>query len=108
MESNPTLSANAIAQRARTLGPRDRQPFVEQLCGADYTLVSQVAALLEQSDSAANRWQHDPTSDDWQPASLIGARLGPYQLSALIGTGGMGEVYLANRIDKEFEQQVAI
>jgi eukaryotic-like serine/threonine-protein kinase len=108
MDPNAKLSPQEIADRARHLGPRERMAYVEQSCGADYTVVSQVAALLEQSDSAAGLWQQDTSSDDWQPASLIGARLGAYQLSSLIGTGGMGEVYLANRIDKEFEQQVAM
>ncbi len=96
-----------IAQRARSLGPRERQAFVEQQCGIDADLMSQVLALLEQSDSGAQYWQGDDASD-WTPASLIGARLGPYQLTQLLGSGGMGEVYLATRIDREFDQQVAI
>jgi serine/threonine-protein kinase len=96
-----------IAERARALGPREQRAFVEQHCGPDVTLLSQVMGLLEQSDSAARYWQHDADAD-WTPASLIGARLGPYQLLHLLGAGGMGEVYLATRIDHEFEQQVAI
>lgn len=97
-----------IAQRARDLGPRERQAFVEQQCGADADLASQVLALLDQSDSAAQYWQGGEDDHDWAPASLIGARLGQYQLTQLLGSGGMGEVYLATRIDREFEQQVAI
>ena len=41
-------------------------------------------------------------------ASRIGRRVGPYQIVAEIGHGGMGEVYRAGRIDGQFDQQVAI
>ena len=40
-------------------------------------------------------------------ASLApGTRLGPYQIANAIGSGGMGEVYLA--LDTRLERQVAI
>ena len=35
-------------------------------------------------------------------------RFGAYQATSLIAEGGMGEVYLAQRSDGEFERQVAI
>ena len=43
-----------------------------------------------------------------QSNSWAGRRIGSYQLLYLLGAGGMGEVYLAERIDEEFEHQVAI
>jgi eukaryotic-like serine/threonine-protein kinase len=39
---------------------------------------------------------------------MIGDRIGPYRILRTLGSGGMGEVYLAERADEEFEQQVAI
>jgi serine/threonine protein kinase len=39
--------------------------------------------------------------------ALAGRRIGPFRLVRLLGTGGMGDVYLAERQDG-FEQQVAV
>jgi eukaryotic-like serine/threonine-protein kinase len=39
---------------------------------------------------------------------MIGTRIGPYEIIELIGTGGMGAVYLAERRDPQFHKKVAI
>ena len=46
--------------------------------------------------------------EDIQENSMIGKRVGVYELKREIGRGGMGAVYLAERADGEFRQTVAI
>lgn len=42
------------------------------------------------------------------PKLRLGSRLGPYRLIELIGRGGMGEVYQAERADDHYDSRVAI
>ncbi|HNC99766.1 MAG TPA: serine/threonine-protein kinase, partial [Myxococcota bacterium] len=42
------------------------------------------------------------------PLSMAGRRIGPYRLTGELGEGGMGVVYLAERVDQAFEQKVAV
>ncbi len=93
-------------------------------CPHDAALREEVLALL-QADAAATRatamlarapdivyglaqeltGRHDANNSGGVTAGL---RLGPFQLVREIGRGGMGAVWLAERADGEFRQQVAI
>ncbi len=74
---------------------------------------------LLQSMLAADKQPDMPTQVQSVPDDLLdeidafhtpqpGHQLGPYSLIKKIGSGGMGQVFLAERNDGQFEQQVAI
>jgi eukaryotic-like serine/threonine-protein kinase len=104
-------AAATIIERARALGPRERSEYVRLACGSDETLLSNVLLGLREDASQSGFWDevaagesgsHDPSG------SLEGQRLGPYRIVRKLGSGGMGDVYLAERADEEYQQQVAI
>src|SRR6266480_2899207 len=75
--------------------------FVEDACGGDEALRCEVEALLT-SDQKAGRFIErsavglaTKVIQNGQADLLVGRTIGHYKLSERIGTGGMGDVYLA-------------
>lgn len=48
------------------------------------------------------------TGDPDNGRVIEGMRIGPYQIEALVGEGGMGRVFRAHRVDGAFDQTVAV
>lgn len=97
-----------ILEDAIEVPTEDRSEFVANACGDDPELRTEVNSLLSESIAAealeSNALEHlEPTED-----KLINTQIGKYRLIELIGTGGMGRVYLAERADGAFEQKVAL
>jgi serine/threonine-protein kinase len=88
--------------------------FLNGACARDEDLRREVESLLAADtpedpliQSVVNRAVQWAGAQPEHHDDLIGNRIGPYLITGLIGTGGMGEVYRAVRKD-DFQMQVAI
>ena len=107
----------AVLDAALDLAPVDRAVHVAGACGGDAALERDVLALLA-ADARAEGFLEPPSSEhidalvgDDAPAALAfvpGRLIGAYRLTGVIGEGGMGVVYDAERADGQFESHVAL
>ncbi|MGH7472284.1 MAG: serine/threonine protein kinase, partial [Longimicrobiales bacterium] len=101
---------NELFHGALEREPRDRDLFLRAACADDASLYHEVHALLA-AEAAAQRALGGMVSDavtSLLDTSMEGKPVGPYRVVREIGHGGMGAVYLAERVDGQFEQQVAL
>jgi len=101
-------------QIALELEPAERTAYLENLEATDPDLWREVESLLVSHDQAGDAFMNAPAGDLAVPgdaahrSSMIGRRIGSYQIVDWIGAGGMGEVYRAERADEQYRKQVAL
>ena len=84
-----------------------RRTFLEDACGADEALRAEVEAMLAAHDNAGDPGSIPAVAVSEQMLRLeSGSVVGRYRIDALIGAGGMGQVYRAR--DPRIERDVAI
>lgn len=94
---------------ALTLSDEDRVRWLESLQTRDPALARQVQQLLKEELAAGCEAYLEK---DFGPPSgssfLAGQTVGAYRLISVIGQGGMGTVWLAERSDGRFERRAAV
>ena len=69
---------------------------------------NEAAAFLVSSPFAGNTSAPSGEAQSGGELHIIGKQFGPYRVLALLGQGGMGSVWLAERVDGLFRRQVAL
>jgi len=100
-----------IFNSAIELDGEARDAYVESECGEDESLAQEVKRLIENHQKAsADDFIAEPAfaneSSSGSRTLAAGQRLGPYLILQHLGTGGMGEVYLAT--DARLDRRVAL
>ena len=92
-----------------------REAFLDEACGGDVALRADVASLLRALPAARRLFDGAPhlpadAADGADPAAdpALGLAVGPWRLVRRLAVGGMGAVYLGERVDTAFRKQVAI
>ncbi len=90
-----------------------RAAFLEEIAEHDPELRIELDSLIACQELANPDFLNQPVAQianllPSQQDDVVGRRLGPYEVTCLIGAGGMGEVYRAFRADDEYRKEVAI
>jgi Tol biopolymer transport system component/predicted Ser/Thr protein kinase len=104
----------ALLESAMELEPQERSAYLDRRCLSDATLRQDVDSFLAVEHELRTSFlespaiAHDVPTESTAPAVrwTAGMKLGPYVIQALIGAGGMGEVYRAR--DTRLDRMVAI
>jgi tetratricopeptide (TPR) repeat protein len=104
-------------EHALSLAAVERAQYIDQTCAGDDALAAEMAELLAHDGQASSEGFLDrpcplnlATNLRVHPggaAPLVGRRVGHYEIQKHIAAGGMGDVYLAVRVD-DYRQTVAL
>ena len=103
----------SLFYEAIALGPLEREAFLKDRCAGDDAMQKEVESLIASMDQPLDLIEkpiQDAASqmmaDTRPPVSKEGFRFGRYQMVRVIGSGGMGRVYLAR--DTQLLRSVAL
>jgi eukaryotic-like serine/threonine-protein kinase len=102
-----------LFEEARALNAGELNGWLAERCGDDFALQDEILGLL--ADATEGSAAFDPrvnraVAGTWAEIEDVppGRLIGRYRVLRTLGRGGMGAVYLAERADEQFQQQVAV
>ncbi len=120
MDKREWKKIESIVDKALERSGEERTKFIDEQCKGNRELKNQVTdyldaieesrGYLEDEDEVQKELLINDYLDDSQTAasSLIGKVIGNYKITQLLGYGGLGSVFLAERADEEFKHEVAL
>ncbi len=119
MEAPARLTLEDIFQTACDMPPAGRAMYLDEACAGDEQLRRKVETMLRHHDEDQDFLETPAVEDAFREIAeqqknqsgkhrpaMIGRQIGNYRIQALLGKGGMGEVYLAH--DSDLDVDVAI
>lgn len=114
--SSPTrwLRVRELFDLAMEQPTESRAAWVRQAAGSESALGDEVLSLLSALDHARDTLERPAEGVlaavfmDGEDASMVGRRVGSWDIVRLIGVGGMGAVYEGVRAEGDFAKRVAI
>lgn len=103
--------ASALFSEALELPEHARASWLEQQGGINPATLAELKSLLEAEERHRVLSAEASVQDGGEPSDPPierTLRLGPYETVRVLGYGGMGTVFLARRVDGEFDQTVAL
>ena len=110
LDAQDLLALSRLLDEALELPAGEREAWLAGLPAADQRHAAQLREMLADHDqrTASGPLSTLPRLGDDPPGARPGDSVGPYRLLRLVGQGGMGSVWMAERSDGAFQRRVAL